>query len=167
MARDSYDWTPRAIELLGKLWAEGLTTAEIGARLGVGKNAVIGKAHRLKLASRASPIKASKPSNHVLAPRASFPRAVSPESRRTIKAMFVDKKTTEKTTTRKMTAREAPANVPTDPSKRCCFPLWDDNEKGAKDYCGRPTQASKNYCPEHYLVCFVPTRSRSATAATV
>jgi GcrA cell cycle regulator len=42
------------------LWGEGLPTSEIGRRLGVTKNAVVGKVHRLGLPKRNSPIKAEK-----------------------------------------------------------------------------------------------------------
>lgn len=46
-------WLPHAIETLRRLWDEGHSASEIGRRMGCGKNAVIGKAHRLKLPSRA------------------------------------------------------------------------------------------------------------------
>ncbi|MBV8779471.1 MAG: global cell cycle regulator GcrA-like protein [Alphaproteobacteria bacterium] len=45
-------WTPERIEQLTLLWDEGVTTAEIGRRIGVTKNAVIGKVHRLGLVPR-------------------------------------------------------------------------------------------------------------------
>lgn len=50
-------WTPELIEQLGLLWHEGHSTAEIGRRLGISKNAVVGKAHRLALTARPSPLK--------------------------------------------------------------------------------------------------------------
>jgi GcrA cell cycle regulator len=50
-------WTDDRIAKLKKLWSDGLTTGEIGKRLGVSKNAVVGKAHRLELKSRPSPIR--------------------------------------------------------------------------------------------------------------
>ncbi len=50
-------WNDEKIQRLKKLWSEGLTTGEIGKRLGVSKNAVVGKAHRLGLKGRPSPIK--------------------------------------------------------------------------------------------------------------
>lgn len=50
-------WTPDLIDRLAALWAEGLPTAEIGRRLNISKNAVIGKAHRLTLKARPSPLK--------------------------------------------------------------------------------------------------------------
>ncbi|SOD96739.1 GcrA family cell cycle regulator [Caenispirillum bisanense] len=53
-------WNDERIELLKSLWAEGLTTGEIGKQLGVSKNAVVGKAHRLGLKGRPSPIKRTK-----------------------------------------------------------------------------------------------------------
>lgn len=51
------DWTAEAIEALRALWAEGHSTAEIGRRMGISKNAVVGKAHRLNLPARPSPIR--------------------------------------------------------------------------------------------------------------
>jgi len=45
-------WTEERIEQLTQLWEEGVTTAEIGRRIGVSKNAVIGKVHRIGLTPR-------------------------------------------------------------------------------------------------------------------
>jgi hypothetical protein len=47
------DWSAEAIEQLRALWAEGHSTAEIGRRMGISKNAVVGKAHRLHLPAAA------------------------------------------------------------------------------------------------------------------
>ena len=51
-------WTQERVDDLAKLWREGFSTAEIGRRLGLTKNAVVGKAHRLALNPRPSPVKA-------------------------------------------------------------------------------------------------------------
>jgi len=51
------EWTDESIQRLRAFWTEGLSTAEIGRRLGVSKNAVVGKAHRLDLTARPSPIR--------------------------------------------------------------------------------------------------------------
>jgi len=50
-------WTDERVELLKKLWMEGLSASQIAAMLGEGvtRNAVIGKVHRLKLSGRAKP----------------------------------------------------------------------------------------------------------------
>ena len=53
----TFEWTPEHIKTLIALWNEGLTTSEIGARMGITKNAVVGKVHRLGLPKRGSPIK--------------------------------------------------------------------------------------------------------------
>ncbi len=47
------NWTDERVELLRKLWAEGLSASQIATQLGgVSRNAVIGKVHRLKLSAR-------------------------------------------------------------------------------------------------------------------
>jgi GcrA cell cycle regulator len=61
------NWNDERVELLRKLWAEGLSASQIAAQLGgVSRNAVIGKVHRLKLSSRgratASPVRQKKTS---------------------------------------------------------------------------------------------------------
>lgn len=50
-------WTYERIELLRKLWLDGLSASQIAGILGGGlsRNAVIGKVHRLKLGGRAKP----------------------------------------------------------------------------------------------------------------
>ena len=51
-----FDWSPEAIAQLTQLWNEGLSTAQIGLRIGVTKNSVVSKAHRVGLPERPSPI---------------------------------------------------------------------------------------------------------------
>ncbi len=51
------EWTDETIARLKALWQEGLSTAEIGRQIGITKNAVVGKAHRLGLPPRPSPIR--------------------------------------------------------------------------------------------------------------
>ncbi len=61
-AGEAPTWNEERIEQLKVLWEQGLSASSIGRVLGVTKNAVVGKAHRLKLSSRPSPIrKSSKP----------------------------------------------------------------------------------------------------------
>ena len=52
-------WTEEKIKNLKKLWLKGATTAEIAKKLGLSKNSIIGKVHRLNLETRPSPIKAN------------------------------------------------------------------------------------------------------------
>lgn len=51
-------WTDERIQQLKDLWSQGLSASEIADTLGdISRNAVIGKAHRLGLSGRPSPIK--------------------------------------------------------------------------------------------------------------
>ncbi|MDB5478075.1 MAG: GcrA cell cycle regulator [Alphaproteobacteria bacterium] len=51
-------WTDERIATLKKMWLQGKSASEIAEKLGgVTRNAVIGKAHRLNLSGRPSPIK--------------------------------------------------------------------------------------------------------------
>lgn len=53
-------WTDERIDQLKNMWERGMTASQIAEELGgVSRNAVIGKAHRLGLQSRPSPVKAN------------------------------------------------------------------------------------------------------------
>lgn len=53
-------WTDERIDSLRAMWEKGLTASQIAEELGgVSRNAVIGKAHRLGLKSRPSPVKSA------------------------------------------------------------------------------------------------------------
>jgi len=54
-------WTDERIDQLKAMWEKGMTASQIADELGgVSRNAVIGKAHRLGLQSRPSPVKANE-----------------------------------------------------------------------------------------------------------
>ncbi|AKM07619.1 GcrA family cell cycle regulator [Pelagerythrobacter marensis] len=62
-------WTDERIATLKKMWEGGATASQIADELGgVSRNAVIGKAHRLGLKSRPSPVKANEPKKADKAP---------------------------------------------------------------------------------------------------
>ena len=50
-------WTREEIDALDREWRAGTATAEIARQVGKTKNAVIGKAHRIGLPPRPSPLK--------------------------------------------------------------------------------------------------------------
>ncbi|OYW84412.1 MAG: GcrA cell cycle regulator, partial [Sphingobium sp. 32-64-5] len=53
-------WTDERIDQLKGMWEKGMTASQIAEELGgVSRNAVIGKAHRLGLQSRPSPVKSN------------------------------------------------------------------------------------------------------------
>ncbi len=80
-------WTDERIERLTKMWEGGSTASQIAEELGgVSRNAVIGKAHRLGLKARPSPVKPNEkpePAARVAKPAAEAPpRAAQPAAPR-------------------------------------------------------------------------------------
>ncbi len=73
-------WTDERIERLKNMWAKGATASQIADELGgVSRNAVIGKAHRLGLEQRPSPVKAGE-EKEAKKPAAAAPAAAAPKS---------------------------------------------------------------------------------------
>ena len=69
-------WTDERVEVLKRLWLEGLSASQIAKQLGgVTRNAVIGKVHRLGLSGRAAPSQPTRPAFR--APRPARPAAVA------------------------------------------------------------------------------------------
>ena len=67
-------WTDERIEKLTKMWEGGATASQIAEELGgVSRNAVIGKAHRLGLKARPSPVKANEKPVRAAAPKKAKP----------------------------------------------------------------------------------------------
>ncbi|AOL95504.1 GcrA family cell cycle regulator [Porphyrobacter sp. LM 6] len=77
-------WTDERIATLRKMWEGGATASEIATELGgVSRNAVIGKAHRLGLKARPSPVKANEKKKAAAPARkpANAPARPAPEPR--------------------------------------------------------------------------------------
>jgi GcrA cell cycle regulator len=70
-------WTDERIDRLKTMWEKGMTASQIAEDLGgVSRNAVIGKAHRLGLQSRPSPVKPNEQSS-APTPKAASPRVTA------------------------------------------------------------------------------------------
>ncbi|HEV7268412.1 MAG TPA: GcrA family cell cycle regulator [Falsiroseomonas sp.] len=169
------DWSAEAIERLRALWAEGHSTAEIGRRMGISKNAVVGKAHRLNLPARPSPIRreagavASRPqpvraSRPVLpAPRSTLPQAAQlPASG----ALPVGGAGVVRGAVPAMTAARAVVRpFPRAASARaCCWPIGEPGQPGFR-FCSGDALSGKPYCAEHAAVAYVKARDRREDAA--
>jgi len=169
------DWTDDAIARLRTLWAEGLSTAEIGRRLGVSKNAIVGKAHRLNLPARPSPI-IRKAADDV-ASRRIAPRRVSGPTLSALATAPADAPI--EATAPAVTQAPAPRPVPSHPALRavssaprpasprfsaCCWPI---GEPGTPSFhfCGDPALANKPYCADHAALAYVRVRDRREDAA--
>ena len=70
-------WTDERIDTLKTMWEKGMTASQIAETLGgVSRNAVIGKAHRLGLQARPSPVKPNEPEARARAAEAAAPAPV-------------------------------------------------------------------------------------------
>jgi GcrA cell cycle regulator len=167
-------WTEERVELLKKLWAEGLSASQIAARLsqGVTRNAVIGKVHRLNLSGRAQPARSSAPR----APRK--PREPSHPGRTTgiptlpstgnaaLKPM-----TRAEANPRQMAlpepkplrlldlAKDGRVTILHLSDKTCKWPIGDP---GSEDFCfcGHGPRAGSPYCEYHARLAYQPLQDR-------
>ena len=74
-------WTDERIERLTKMWEGGSTASQIAEELGgVSRNAVIGKAHRLGLKARPSPVKPNDKTESAATPEAKPAKAAEPSA---------------------------------------------------------------------------------------
>ena len=148
-------WTDERIAQLKAGWEGGMTASQIAEKLGeVTRNAVIGKAHRLGLEARPSPVKGAD--SEVVAAVAT---AASAAPAATVAAVPA-------------TPRPAPPKARS--GKLARTTLLDLNEKVCKwpighpgetefHFCGKPSQAGFPYCTEHCLLAYqaqLPRRDR-------
>ncbi|MBZ6379707.1 hypothetical protein B5C34_15110 [Pacificimonas flava] len=89
-------WTDERIDTLKKMWEEGHPASKIADELGgVSRNAVIGKAHRLGLEKRPSPVKADKAAAAAPQPAAEKPKKAKKKKAKAEKASAKEAKTAE------------------------------------------------------------------------
>ena len=148
------EWTEESIDRLKSLWTEGLSTAEIGRRLGISKNAVVGKAHRLNLPSRPSPIRRAEGS---AAPRAAAPkRAQGP----TLPPLSPSVNSA-------LPPLRAIVSQPRSQQPRatpCCWPIGEPG-KPSFHFCNAAAVTGKPYCEEHASIAYVRIRDRREDVA--
>lgn len=132
-------WTDAAVEVLKDLWAEvDLSAATIARRLGVTRNAVLGKIHRLGLSQPRRP----RPPAIAPPPRLAKPRPVASARRAPTSAPV--------RTSPQPSAETGPglvARLEDLPGRACHWPLGDPQ---AADFafCGRRAETGP-YCPAH------------------
>jgi GcrA cell cycle regulator len=147
-------WTPERVEQLRSCVVTGLTCSQIAAEIGVSRNAVIGKIHRLGLSSGRPPGGAAR----TCPPRVARPRAQS--QRRLIRLMWSDGAPAAKT-------EAGPAIV--DSAKPCALIdldrgkcRWPLESAGDLRFCGNSAADGISYCAGHARLAYrVPAR-RSA-----
>jgi GcrA cell cycle regulator len=158
------EWNEDAIARLRTAWAEGLSTAEIGRQMGISKNAVVGKAHRLNLTSRPSPIKRDAERT----PRRRLPRrAVGPTLPALSAAVAPIPADMPHPAAERATApalRSVPSSRPRARVTPCCWPIGEPGTRSFR-FCDVDAIAGKPYCEEHASLAYVKVRDRREDAA--
>jgi GcrA cell cycle regulator len=178
-------WDEETIRHLRDLWTQGHSTAEIGRRLGVSKNAIVGKAHRLDLDGRPSPIRreAAKPvtdrppayprmAGPTLPPLASANvHAVAPPPSNVQVLRSPPVIGPRPVTATPVVTPAAPRPVmPSAPiqtrrsAPSCCWPIGEPGTKTFR-FCDDTSLAGKPYCDEHAKLAYVKLRDRKEDAA--
>ncbi len=153
-------WTEDRVEVLTKLWAEGLSASQIAKQLGeVTRNAVIGKVHRLGLSGRAKPSRPSAP--RTSKPSAPRTRVVARVSAPRQTARIIPKAPPPPPIEAKPLENGEYATILTIREHMCKWPIGDPSTSDFR-FCGRKTDPSVPYCEAHSAVAYQPSRRRYA-----
>lgn len=164
-------WTTERVELLKKLWGEGLSASQIAGELGgVTRNAVIGKVHRLGLSGRAkTPAPTSKPRrSRPSTPSASTasgsrPSASQPQSRGATALKMAPAPVAEVKPAAEPIAELVPiserATILTLTERTCKWPIGDPSREDFY-FCGRHSEPGVPYCPYHCKLAYQPVADR-------
>ncbi|MDR0367037.1 MAG: GcrA family cell cycle regulator [Rickettsiales bacterium] len=146
------EWTDKQIAKLKSLWDKGFSAAEIGKKLDVTKNSIIGKINRLGLSNRGSPIKPKTEKPHPAPAAASIP-VQKAESKAPAKPVVQKPKKPADPPPKGVSLLELTQD-------RCCWPIDDVNSENFH-FCGKKVFDGKPYCLEHCAIAY----TNSATAA--
>ena len=141
-------WTEKMVEDLRQMWIEGLTANEIAKKLGVSKNSIVGKVHRLCLTARPSPIKRKE--DMATEAEFGFEETVKPEEK------IVPVK--EPVVTQSSEAKGKVKLVDLG-NHTCRWPLGDPRDEDFS-FCGKKVRAGQTYCDEHSVMAYIKANKR-------
>jgi GcrA cell cycle regulator len=151
------DWSNDKVEELRRLWGQGQTASRIAELLGgVTRNAVIGKAHRLGLRGRPSPIRRDENAPFVRVSRPSQPAQPAEEAM----AEPVPQPVAERPAPAPVQPA-AQAKTPQAGGRSCSWPMGDPKQPGFH-FCGQEALAGRPYCAAH---CSMAYQRKSEAAA--
>ena len=145
-------WTEEKVSELRDLWDQGLPTSQIGKILNFTKNAVVGKAHRIGLERRPSPIKRNimKPDRK----KARAPRMPNLSVSLKSDSDFDQKNDLNKDYNISQDKYYAQYLLKNNRNNGCEWPIGHPNEIDFY-YCGAKKIDSKPYCAKHCLKAYV------------
>lgn len=158
-------WTDERVELLRKLWLEGLSASQIAAELshGITRNAVIGKVHRLGLSGRVKAPAAATPRQRTArpqAPRPQAPRAIAPIVRGANALAFRPLEAPEPEPIEDVVIPMSEMVTIMDLRESMCrWPVGDPTTPEFR-FCGSRTPAGGPYCMHHSRVAYQPAQDR-------
>jgi GcrA cell cycle regulator len=159
-------WTDERVELLKKLWTDGLSASQIATELGnVTRNAVIGKVHRLGLSGRAKDKAAAAQRPRKAARAPSAPVAIPPQNRTNVIMAPVPRPTVVRA--EPMVPGEDDLGIPVSErvtimelrESMCRWPMGDPT-KAEFRFCGAGSIAGLPYCDHHARVAYQPVADR-------
>lgn len=146
---DIMAWTEEMIDGLKQMWKEGLTTNEIAKRLGVSKNSIVGKVHRLALKARPSPIKKKE---EVVATKTTVVKEETvKKAPKAVKTEPVATVTVAKTPTKK---KDSCLKLTELDNHTCRWPIGDPKDDNFC-FCGKTIRGGQTYCEEHAAIAYV------------
>ena len=160
-------WTDERVELLKKLWAEGLSASQIANQLGgVTRNAVIGKVHRLGLSGRAttSRVKSSRARRRPSRPRGERRPNYVTYGNVALKAYYDTDADPELDPLPRPVEEiyippEERRSILTLTETTCRWPIGDPGDDDFY-FCGRESRLESPYCDHHIRVAYQPPQSR-------
>ena len=161
-------WTDERVELLKKLWGDGLSASQIAAEIGGGitRNAVIGKVHRLGLSGRgkAKAAPPQRPRKTTQAPSAPAPDAPAPRSSPVLApvppALAVEPQPVAMTVADEVGVPLSERVTIMDLREAMCrWPMGDPTKPDFR-FCGARSVAGLPYCTHHARVAYQPVADR-------
>ena len=139
-------WDEKNVTRLRELWDQGLPTAQIGKLIGFTKNAVVGKAHRIGLERRPSPIRRT---------------AVKPDRKKERSPVMpklnfeTSKEITNTQYKETVTFQPVVKNLFAQPKKRGCE--WPEGHPDEPEFrfCGKERFEEKPYCLNHCAIAYI------------
>ena len=158
-------WNDERVELLKKLWSEGLSASQIAGRLGgVTRNAVIGKVHRLGLSGRAttSRMKSHRPRTRTAANarRIQQKTRFAPQGNPALRALYQPEAEPFTPSVEELVIPpKERRTIQTLTECSCRWPIGDP-QSADFHFCGKTKVAGLPYCEFHARRAFQPPQPR-------